>query len=238
MKEEKIKKATNTKVRLLIEERRKRAKKKKEAKKLKISDIKHGEGTHVGHLLHHIKAKEAQLTFICVFIVLFIILVSLYFVFSSVREPIYYNTIQVGKLEVTFSDRGEHLGNIVDLTPIRPMSLVEGEKTKSYQVKIVNTSAEEQSFQIKLMKDVAMVREDKCSDIQLPMQYIRYQIDAYDSQSLDATKRSPILYNDTVEAGEIRFVEVRLWVDAAVPNEYLDFHFHGKLSVKAMKTAK
>lgn len=238
MKEEKVKKATNAKVRALIEERKKRAKKRKEAKKLKISDIKHSEGAHVGHLLHRIKAKEAQLTFVCVLIVLSIILVSLYFVFSSVREPIRYNTIKVGEFEVTFDDRGESLGNIVDLTPIRPMSLEEGEKTQSYQVKIVNTSAKAQSFQIKLMKDVAMVREDKCADIQLPMQYIRYQIDAYDPQILDTAERSPVLYSDTLNAGEIKFVEVRLWVDETVPNEYIDFHYHGKLAVKAMKTAK
>lgn len=238
MKEEKIKKATNTKVRLLIAERKKRAKKRKEAKKLKISDIKHSEGAHVGHLLHRIKAKESQLTFICVFIVLSIILVSLYFVFSSVREPVRYNTIKVGKFEVTFDDRGENLGNIVDLTSTSPMSLEEGEKTQPYHVKIVNTSAEEQTFQIKLTKDVAMVREDKCSDIQLPMQYIRYQIDAYDPQSLDTTKRSPILYSDTLKAGEIRFLEVRLWVDESFENEYRDFHYHGKLSVKTTMTAK
>ena len=76
MKEKKIKKvkqATNVKVRALIEQRKKRAKKKQESKRLKISDIKHGEGAQVNHLLSRIKAKESQLTFIFVTILFFVI---------------------------------------------------------------------------------------------------------------------------------------------------------------------
>lgn len=241
MKEEKVKnvkKATNGKVRALFEERKKKAKKKKEVKKLKISDIKHGEGAQVNHLLNRIKAREAQLTFICVAIILLVILVSLYFVFSSVREPVRYNTIKVGDFEVTFNDRGKSLGNIVDLTPIKPMSLEEGEKTQSYKIKVVNTSPSPQSFQIKLMSDVAMIQEDQCNDIQLPRQYIRYQIDAYDPQMLGATKQSPILYTDTLDGEEIKFIEVRLWVDETLPEEYMNYHYHNKLVIKTTETAE
>lgn len=240
MKNEKIKKvnkATNGKVRALIEERKKKAKKKLESKRLKISDIKHGDGVQVNHLLTRIKAKESQLTFIFVTIILFVILTSLYFVFSSVREPVRYSTIKIGDFEVTFNDRGKNLGNIVDLTPIHPMSLEEGEKTQSYKLKIVNTSARKQSFQLKLMKDVAMMQEDKCSDIQLPGQYIYYQIDAYYPQILDGSKRSPILYTDTLDSGEIKFIEVRIWVSEDLPEEYMNYHYHGKISVKTIETA-
>lgn len=239
MKEKKIKKvkqATNVKVRALIEERKKRAKKRQESKRLKISDIKHGEGAQVNHLLSRIKAKESQLTFIFVTILFFVILTSLYFVFSSVREPIRYSTIKIGNFEVTFNDREENLGNIVNLTPLIPMSVGEGEKTESYKLKIVNTSARKQSFQLKLMNDVAMIQEDGCSDIQLPGQYIYYQIDAYSPQLLDGSKRSPIFYTGTLESGEIRFIEVRIWVSENLPKEYMNYHYHGKISVKTIET--
>lgn len=240
MKEEKVKnvkKATNGKIHALIEERKKKAKKKKEMRRLKISDIKHSEGASVHHLLRRIQAKESQLTFFCVTVFLFIILIGFYFVFSSVREPVRYNTTKVGDFEVTFSDRGKTLGNIVDLTPVQPLSLEEGEKTKAYQIKIVNTSPEEQAFQVKLMKDVAMINEDSCSDLALSNRYIYYQIDAYTPQLLDDTKRSPILYTNTLESGEIQFLEIRLWVDENLPSEYFSYHYHGKLSVKNIETA-
>ena len=107
MKEKKVKnvkKATNGKARALLEERKKRAKKKKEVKKLKISDIKRGEGAEVSHLLARIKAREVELTFCCVAICLVVICVSLYFVFSAVRDPKDYNTMTVGDFSVSFNN--------------------------------------------------------------------------------------------------------------------------------------
>ena len=65
----------------------KKVKRKKLTKKLKISDIKHGEGAHVGHLLARMKAREVELTVCCVVVSLAIVIVSLYFVFSAVRDP-------------------------------------------------------------------------------------------------------------------------------------------------------
>ena len=85
-KEKRIKKAVSAKVRSLQAEREKRKKQKLAKKKLKISDIKHGEGAQVSHLLNRIKAREVELTFCCVVIVLAIILISLYFVFSSTEK--------------------------------------------------------------------------------------------------------------------------------------------------------
>lgn len=240
MKEEKtknIKKAVNGKVRALFEERKKKLQQRKAAKRLKISDIKRGEGSQVGHLIKKIKAKEVQLTFIFVVVILLLILISLYFVFSSVRQPVRYDTFETGSLEVTFYNRGKRLGNIVDLTPIRPMAVEVGEKTKAYKIKIVNTSAKEQSFQIKLMKDVAMVQEDDCEDIQLSSGYVYYQINGYEPQALDGAERTPIIYMGTLGGKETRIVNVRLWVGQELPSEYIDFHYHGKLAVKAIKTA-
>ncbi len=238
MKKEKVKKATNGKVRALIEERKKRAIERKKNKKLRVSDIKHGQGAQVNHLLNRIRAREAQLTFICVTIVLLVILIILYFVFSSVRNPVHYSTIKVGDLEVTFNDRGKNLGSIVDLTPVHPMGIEEGQNIQPYKIKIVNTSSTNETFQIKFMKDVAMVQEDHCNDIQLPEEYIRYQINTYDSQMLDANKLSPVIYTETLDGGEVKFIEVRLWVDDILPNEYIDYHYHGKLVVKTIKTAE
>lgn len=220
------------------EEKEKKTKKisKKKTKKLKISDIKHGEGAHVGHLLNRIKAREVELTFLSVTICLIIILTSLYFTFSAVRKPKDYNTIQVGNFDITYNDIGTNLGNIIDLTPIVPMSDEKGVLTKVYKVKIKNTSSRKQSFQIKLMKDVAMITQDDCSDKQVPNGYIHYQINNGAVQMLDSVKRSPIIYEDTYRGGEEDVIKFCFWITDLLPLEYQNYHYHAKLSVKSIET--
>lgn len=237
-KEKKIKKAVNAKVRSLQAEREKRKKEKLAAKKLKISDIKHGEGAQVNHMLHRVKAKEKELTFICVTLVLVIILISLYFVFSSVQEPKNFNTIEVGKFSITYEDRGSTLGNIIDLTNTSPMSDLDGMRTEPYIVEIKNTSDEEQALQIKLVKDVAMIQQDDCSEIQIPNQYIHYQINDGMIETLDLAKKSPIIYSSTIPAHEKETLHVRVWIQKTLPTEYQTFHYHTKMVVKSIKIAK
>lgn len=220
------------------EEKVKKVRKKRNVKKLKISDIKHGEGAHVGHLLDHIRAKEVELTFLCVMICLVVIITGLYFTFTAVQKPKKYNTMQVGNFSVTFNEVDENLGNVIDLTPLQPLSDFDGEKTKAYQVKIENTVNKKQTFQIKLMKDVAMIQEDGCNNRQLPHQYLHYKIGNGKVQVVDGSKRSPILYTATLGAHEIRTIKVRIWVVDTLPSEYLDYHYHGKLSVKSIETVE
>lgn len=238
-KEKRIKKAVSAKVRSLQAERERRKKQKLAKKKLKISDIKHGEGAQVSHLLNRIKAREVELTFFCVVIVLAIILISLYFVFSSVQNPTdNYSSISVGSLEISFDDRDDNLGDIVDLTPVEPLADAEGVQSRVYQLKIENTSRDVEAFQIQLMRDVAMVNQDDCSDEQIPNDYIRYQINNGVVESVDATKRSPIIYTDALEGKEKQVIQIRIWVSDTLPSEYLNFHYHGKLSVKSVETVK
>ena len=242
MKEEKeknIKKATNGRVWALIEKRKSRAKKKRDTKKLMISDIKHGEGAHVGHLLHRIKAREVELTFCCVTISLVIILISLYFVFSAVREPKKYNAMMVGNFYVSFNEIGESLGDIVDLTPIYPMSDIEGMKKEAYSVHIENTTNKIQYFQILLKKDLSMITEDECEERQLPYQYLRYQVEDYGISTLNETFDSvPVLFSSSLKPKEKKTYQIHIWVPEDLPIEYLDYHYHGRLVIKNKKTIK
>lgn len=237
-KEKRIKKAVSAKVRGLMVEREKRRMKRLARKKLKISDIKHSEGAQVSHLLNRIKAREVELTFCCVVIVLAIILISLYFVFSSVQNPTNYSVVSVGNLEVSFDDRDNNLGDIVDLTPIDPLTDEEGIQSRVYQVRIENTSRDVESFQIQLTRDVAMINQDNCGEEQIPNDYIRYQIDGGVVESVDGTKRSPVIYTDALEAKEKQLIQIRVWVSDTLPSEYLNFHYHGKLIVKKLETVK
>ena len=242
MKEEKeknIKKATNGKVRALIEKRKKSAKKKQGTQKLTISDIKHGEGAQVNHLLNRIKAREVELTFCCVTICLAIILTSLYFVFSAVREPKKYNTMTVGNFFVCFNEVGESLGDIVDLTPLQPMSDIDGMKKKAYSIHIENTTNKTQPFQVLLKEDSSMILEDGCEDRQLPYQYLHYQVEDYNVLTLNESSDSAsVLFSSYLEPKEKKTYQIRIWVPENLPIEYLDYHYHGRLIVKNKKTIK
>ena len=210
----------------------KKVKRKKLTKKLKISDIKHGEGAHVGHLLARMKAREVELTVCCVVVSLAIVIVSLYFVFSAVRDPKKYNTTTVGNFSVSFNQIGESLGNIVNLTPLTPMSDADGLNTIFYGVHIENTSDKRENFQIVLQEDYARVQEDQCDEWQLPYQYLHYQIE--DSNVLtftDTSLVSPVLLSSYLEPYEKRTYQIKVWVSDSTPLEYLNYHYHGKLVV-------
>ena len=58
----------------MVEKKNKKPKTKRVSKKLKISDIKRGEGATLTHLLHRIKSKEVELTAGCVVLCLVIVL--------------------------------------------------------------------------------------------------------------------------------------------------------------------
>lgn len=236
--EKRIKKAVSAKVRGLKAEREKRKRQKLAKKKLKISDIKHGEGAQVRHLLNRIKAREVELTFCCVVVILAIILISLYFVFSSVQNPMNYSVVSVGSLKVSFDDRDDNLGDIVDLTPVEPLTDADGVQSRVYQLRIENTSRDVESFQIQLMRDVAMINQDNCGDEQVPNDYIRYQIDDGVVETVDGTKRSPIIYTDALEGKEKQLIQIRIWVSDTLPSEYLNYHYHGKLVIKSSETVK
>ena len=237
-KEKNIKKATNHKVRALLEERKKRAKQKKaaKAKKLKVSDIKHGEGAHLGHMLARVRAKEVQLTFVCVVICLAVVLTSCYFAFSAVRDHKDYSTISVGSFDVSFNDMGEVLGNIVDLSPVVKTLDMDGVKQDPYQVQIKNTSDKTKTFQIRLVKDSDMIREDGCKSKQLSYQYLHYLVDDGKVESLsNEVKKSPVLVTTTLDAGEEVTHSIRIWVSTEIPDQYIDYHYHAKLVVKEVK---
>ena len=148
------------------------------------------------------------------------------------------NIVSYSQIEGKYVGRIKNLGNVIDLTPLQPMSDFEGEKTKTYQVKIENTVNKKQTFQIKLMRDVAMVHEDGCNKKQLPYQYLHYKIGDGEVQMVDFSKRSPILYTDSLAAHEKRTIKVRIWVVDTLPKEYLNYHYHGKLSVKSVETVE
>ena len=219
----------------MVEKKNKKPKTKRVSKKLKISDIKRGEGATLTHLLHRIKSKEVELTAGCVVLCLVIILTSLYFVFSAVQKPSDYNTMKVGNFSISFNDIGDSLGNIVNLTPINPMSDLDGVKSEAYEIEIKNNSSSKQSFQIQLRKDRAMIIEDDCGDYQLDSRYLRYQINDGEIQSVDGAKKAPILFSYFLKAKEKRIVKIRIWVAQTLPTEYLQYHYHGKLMVKSLK---
>ena len=234
MKDNKVIASIGKKIRIKTKPKKKTSRK----PKLKISDIKRGEGAPVNHLIDRIKAREREYTFYCVVVSLVVILVIAYFIFSSVRTPRDYTAMEVGSFVVSFNTVDENLGNVVDLTPLNPMSDVEGSKSQAYEVEIENTTNERQGVEIRLLDDVALIQEDGCSEMQVPYQYIHYQVGDGEIKLLDATTTSPVIYEGSLSASEKAKLQIRIWVTNSLPNEYMNYHYHGNLLVKNVETAK
>ena len=138
----------------------------------------------------------------------------------------------VGYFSVSFNQIGESLGNIVNLTPLTPMSDADGLNTVSYGVHIENTSNKRENFQIVLQEDYARIQEDQCGEWQLPYQYLHYQVE--DSNVLtftDTSLVSPVLFSSYLEPYEKRTYQIKIWVSDSTPLEYLNYHYHGNLVV-------
>lgn len=205
-------------------------------KRLKISDIKRGPGADVGHMLARIKAREVQLTFCCVTICLVVILVSAYFIFSAVRQPKQYNTLQVGSFEVTFKDMKESLGDIVNLTDAIPISDIESTEVDPYVVTIENNSSKVKSFRVDLMDDEAMIESDGCLEQLFTDSYLKYQIDGKNIQEIEEFDESFPLFTATLQPKEKRTYRIRIWVREDAFIDARRNHYHGKLVVKQQKT--
>lgn len=207
----------------------------KARKRLKISDIKRGPGADVGHMLARIKAKEAQLTFYCVTVCLLVILISAYFIFSTVRQPKKYNTLQIGNFEVTFKDMEVGLGDVVNLTDAEPISDVAAMELEPYKITVENHSSKSQSFQINLVDDEAMIETDGCLEQLFPDSYLKYQVNDKRIQEITDFDKTFTLVSDILQPKEKRTYQVRIWVRQDAFIDARQSHYHAKLVIATEK---
>ena len=112
--------------------------KKKVKTKLRQQDIKKYSNTEIDHVILKIKEKELQYTVLCVSIIVFIVLVSGYVIFSAIQNTSSNNTLRNGNLLIDYKDTKYGFGDVVTMRYINPLSDDKGKKLNNYQIKVSN----------------------------------------------------------------------------------------------------
>ena len=150
--------------------------KKKVKTKLRQQDIKKYSNTEIDHVILKIKEKELQYTVLCVSIIVFIVLVSGYVIFSAIQNTSSNNTLRNGNLLIDYKDTKYGFGDVVTMRYINPLSDDKGKKLNNYQIKVSNKTIKDINYVVKLAYDQEMMELDECSDRYLALSNIKYSI--------------------------------------------------------------
>ena len=154
---------------------------------------------------------------------------SAYALFEKSFESPDTQTLSVGDLIVSFSNsEGDELDaeDAINLSNMSPMSDEEGEALSNnlYTFVINNTGSVAYSYTISLEDN-----EEYNSNILLPHNYIRYQLNSNSAETL-GDKTNDIIYTYTINPGETHEYTLRLWVAEAekynLPNSVLGKEVH------------
>lgn len=158
---------------------------KKNPKKLTQADIKKYSNTQIDHVISKIKEQELKFTIILVSIILGVFFIVSYFAFSSIQKSKSLYVLRSGDLEITYKEKKESMGDVINFVNNRSLSDEEGLKTNSYDVEIVNLSNETVNYEVRIIDDLDKVDFDSCIDKFIDRKFIRYSIDGGEVNSLN-----------------------------------------------------
>lgn len=204
--------------------------KKKVKTKLRQQDIKKYSKTEIDHVILKIKEKELQYTILCVSIIVFIVLVSGYVIFSAIQNTSSNNTLRNGNLLIDYKDTKYGFGDVVTMREIKPLSDDRGKKLNNYQIKVSNKTIKDINYVVKLAYDQEMMELDECSDRYLALSNIKYSINNSDALVLENEKEE-IIYKGKVRAHNEDVLNISIWVSDTY-KEDLNKHFHGKFIIE------
>ena len=148
--------------------------KKKVKTKLRQQDIKKYSNTEIDHVILKIKEKELQYTVLCVSIIVFIVLVSGYVIFSAIQNTSSNNTLRNGNLLIDYKDTKYGFGDVVTIRSINPLSDDKGKKLNNYQIKVSN----------KTIKDINVVITTNNNSNEYLEDYFDRLIDLFSEESI------------------------------------------------------
>ena len=204
--------------------------KKKVKTKLRQQDIKKYSKTDIDHVILKIKEKELQYTILCVSIIVFIVLVSGYVIFSAIQDTSSNNTLRSGNLLIDYKDTKYGFGDVVTMREINPLSDDKGKKLNNYQIKVSNKTIKDINYVVKLAYDQEMMELDECSDRYLALSNIKYSINNSGALVLENEKEE-IVYKGKVRAHDENVLNISIWVSDTY-KEDLNKHFHGKFIIE------
>ncbi|MBE6157237.1 MAG: hypothetical protein E7160_00360 [Firmicutes bacterium] len=199
-------------------------------KKLTIADIKRNNNTTVPSVISRMKAKELELTVLCVILIISVIITSSYIIFSSVRKENKYTVLKTGSMEVVFNETDTGIGDIVNIVDERPIIDEYSKKLEPYVFTITNTSNKSKTYTVEIQNDDEMIKIDKCEKKLYDVSDLKYSIDNKNIKKIDDTR---IVFKEKLKAKEEKTHKLRVWVSSTVTDnkEVTNKHFHGKIII-------
>lgn len=161
---------------------------------------------------------------------------SAYAVFTSLSSSD-YNTVSIGSLEMSYT---EDENSVINLESAYPIEDSEGLASKGYSFSIRNTGSLASKYDVYIGSDGAMIQSDKCKSNLLDYKNIKINVNngttttlqslatgKFDSDGYEIYKIS----SGSLQPGETKKFNVKMWINIASDNSVLGKHFHGKVLV-------
>lgn len=216
---------TTKKIITSIKSYRRRKNNNEPQKKLTARDIKKYPVNQIDHVIYKMKEQEKRITIISVTIILTIVLLIGYIVFSAIQKTPSNNTLKDKDLLILYNPKENDLGNVITLVNEKVLTDKEGKKTSPYTILIKNTDKIDHEYTISIVEDSEMIEIDNCQEKLIPRSNIKYSIDEEHAQYLKDDEN--IIYVGNIKANEMTYHTITVWL---AKNE-TKTHFHGKIVV-------
>lgn len=197
-----------------------------EKSKVTIKDIKKNPDADVLHTIKLVKAQERKVVFLLAGVILLVLCISSYFVFTNIGE---YegNKEEIGPLVVEYSNDTDGMSDVVNF-------VIEDEEaaTFSSEFTISNNSSQNSWYAIYLNEYMDMIEYDKCFDNTLDKNQIYFSIDDSEKVSLASVFKDgkyAITQGIVPSNGKINHT-LQVWYSGTVTG-----HYHGKIEVEYIR---
>lgn len=205
-------------------------------KKYNSEDMKNKQIKKGTYFFSKTMKHQVLIMFISVITVCLVLGGSAYAVFSSL-DTSDYNTVTIGSLQLSYE---EDESSVINLTSAYPIEDAEGEASKGYQFSIRNTGSLASTYVVYVGSDAAVIKSDDCNDNLIDYKDVKINVNngttttlkslatgKYDAEGYEIYK----IAEGTLQPGETKKFNVKMWINIDADNSVLGRHFHGKVLV-------
>lgn len=205
-------------------------------KKYSIEDMKNRNVKKGTYFFSKTMKQQVFLMVLSVIMVSLVLGGSAYAVFTSLSVSD-YNTVKMGALELSYE---EDESSVINLESTYPISDEEGEASRGYDFSIRNTGTLASKYVVYIGSDSAVIASENCSQNLINYKDIKVNVNNGTTQTLNtyATGKYDAsgyelyqLEEGTLQPGETKKFNIKMWINSEADNSVLGKHFHGKVVI-------
>lgn len=211
----------------------KKKKKIKEISKLKLEDIKKNSSSDVLHSIKRIKAEENRIVGILVVIILIVIAVTSFLIFTTLyKGESDVHTVKDGPLVIEFSDNEAGMSDIISFTERDGNPGEDGLVAYNAEFTISNDKGVNSWYAIYLDDYIDMINLDECENKQIDKNNIYFSIDNSEPKQLSTSYYDDkyMITEGIVSANSKVVHKIKVWHTG-----YTEKHYHGKIVVEYLR---